>query len=56
MSALKTKPCPQRSKSGKKWPGWLRNPRLLKGIICIGVMAYRLWRLWLSLKGDPPDG
>ena len=55
MSGLKTKPWPRRSKSGKKWPRWLRDPRLLKWILCIGVTAYRLWRWWLSLTG-PTDG
>ena len=56
MCELKPKPCPQRSKSGKMWPTWLRDPRLLKWSIRIGVIAYRLWRLWRSLSGDPPDG
>ena len=48
-------PWQQRLKSGKKWPRWLRDPRLLKVALYIGVKAYRLWRLWLSLTG-PPDG
>ena len=55
MPEIKTKPWPRRSKSGKKWPRWLRDPRLLKWTIFIGVKAYRLWRWWLSLTG-PTDG
>ena len=45
----------QRLKSVMKWPLQLRNPRLLKWTFYIGVTAYRLARLWLSLTG-PPEG
>ena len=54
MSELTSKPRPRRSKSGA-WPKWLRNARLLKWTFCIGVAAYRLWRLWRFLRG-PTDG
>ena len=50
MSELESMPRQRRSKSGRKW---LRNPRLLKWTIFIGVMAYRLWRWWHSLTGSP---
>ena len=56
MYKSNAKPWRQRSKSGKKWPKWLRNPRLLRWIICIGMVAYRLWRWWLSLTGSSTDG
>ena len=55
MSDLKRKSWQQRLKSGKTWPRWLRNPRLLKWAFWIGVMLYRLWRWWHSLVG-PTDG
>ena len=55
MSGLEPMPRQRRSKSGRKWPRWLRDPRLLKWAFCIGGMAYRLWRWWHSLTG-PTDG
>ena len=55
MSALKYKLWRRRLKSGKKWPTWLRDPRLLKWAFYIGGITYRLWRRWLSLTG-PTDG
>lgn len=39
----------QRSKRGKPWPPWLRNPRLLKESIRIGVLILRLWRMLEAL-------
>ena len=51
MSLVNTKPRRRRLKSGKKWPTWLRSARLLKWFIFIGVLAYRLWRIWRALKG-----
>ena len=55
MPESRFKPRQQRLKSGRKWPLQLRNPRLLKWAFSIGVTAYRLARLWLSLTGAP-DG
>ena len=55
MSEYISKPWQQRLKSGRKWPLWLRNPRLLKWALSIGVTAYRLARFLISLTGDP-DG
>ena len=55
MSESRSKPRQQRLKSVRKWPRRLRNPRLLKWALFIGVTAYRLARLWLSLIGAP-DG
>ena len=52
MSELESMPRQRRSKSGRKWPRWLRNPRLLKWAFFVGVMIYRLWRWWLSLTGS----
>ena len=55
MSESRSEPWQQRLKSGRMWPLWLRNPRLLKWAFAIGVTAYRLARLWFSLTGKP-DG
>ena len=49
------KPWRWRLKSGRKWPCWLRNPRLLRWVIFVGVTLYRLWRLLKPLTGTP-DG
>jgi hypothetical protein len=43
----------QRLKKRRKWPGWLRSPALLKWSIRLGLIIYRLWRLWASIAG--PD-
>ena len=51
MSIFDTKPWSQRSKSGDNWPRWLRNPRLLKWAIFVGITAYRLWRWWNNRQG-----
>ena len=48
MPEFKAKPWSQRSKSGGKWPRRLRNRRLLKWTLFVGVTAYRLWRWWNS--------
>ena len=45
----------QRRSSGRKWPRWLRNSRLLKWALFVAVMVYRLWKWWHSLAGSP-DG
>lgn len=51
MQDVVLKPWRRRLKSGRKWPRWLRNPRLLRWAIFVGVTLYRLWRLWKSLTG-----
>ena len=33
----------------KKWPQWLRNHRLLRLIIWIGILMYRICRFILNL-------
>lgn len=43
----------QRLKRTSKWPKWLRAPFLLRWAILTGKLAYRLWRLWNALSGDP---
>ena len=55
MEFFKSKPWSRRSKSGGRWPKWLRTPRLLKWTFFVGINAYRLWRLWRLLQG-PTDG
>lgn len=45
----------QRSKNGRGWAVWLRNPRLLRWAIKGGIAAYRLWRWWEGLF-DSTDG
>ena len=55
MSGLEFKPWWRRLKSGKKWPLWLRNPRLLRWAIFVGVTLYRMWRFWKALTSTP-DG
>ena len=55
MPFFDTKPWSRRSKSGGIWPRRLRNPRLLKWAIFVGVTAYRLWRWWHNREG-PTDG
>ncbi len=50
---LKTNERQQRLKRTSKWPSWLRAPFLLKWAFRIGMLAYRLWRLWNALMGDP---
>lgn len=42
----------QRLKRTTKWPKWLRGPFLLKWALRIGVLVYRLWRIWRALSGD----
>ena len=49
---IKAKTRRRRSKSGKSWPSWLRNPRLLKWAFRIGKIIYDLIRLLLFLTGD----
>ena len=55
MCIFNSEPRQRRSKSGRKWPPWLRDPRLLKFVFLIGRICYRLWRWWLSLN-DATDG
>ena len=55
MWTPKSKPSSQRSKSGRQWPQWLRDLRLFKVILRIGIVAYRLWRWWHALTEDPTD-
>ena len=55
MPIFKIKPWSRRSKSGGKWPRWLRDPRLLRWAFFVGVTAYRLWRWWDNRQG-PTDG
>lgn len=50
---LETNERQQRLKRTRKWPKWLRGPFLLKWAIRLGLLAYRLWRFWNSLSGDP---
>lgn len=50
---LETNERQQRLKRTSKWPKSLRAPFLLKWAILIGKLAYRLWRLWNALAGDP---
>lgn len=45
----------QRLKRTSKWPSWLRASFLLKWAIRLGVVAYRLWRLWQRITGEDPD-
>jgi hypothetical protein len=49
MSALGSNSRRRWLKSGMKWPGWLRHPRLLRWALFVGMTLYRLWRLWRSL-------
>ena len=55
MSILNSNQRQQRLNSRNKWPRWLRNSYLLKIVIFIGVLIYRVWRLWRSLT-DWSDG
>ena len=55
MPGCKLKPRRQRSNNERKWPRWLRNPRLLKWAFRVGELTYRLWRLWYFFIG-PSDG
>ena len=45
----------QRLKRTSRWPSWLRASFLLKWAIRLGVVAYRLWRLWQRFMGEDPD-
>jgi len=38
----------RRLKSGNGLANWLRNPRLLRWLIKVGILAYRLWQWWNS--------
>ena len=51
MSDERNKPWRRRLKSGVGWPKRLRNSRLLRLTIFVGVSIYRLWRLLYSLYG-----
>ena len=42
----------QRSKSGKRWPKWVRHPRLLKLTLMLMLLAFRIWRWYQSLMGS----
>lgn len=55
MSVLESKPRRRRLKSGRKWPRWLRNPRLLRLAFVVGITLFRLWRFWRELT-NTPDG
>ena len=52
---LETNERQQRLKRTSKWPNWLRVPFLLKWAIRFGLLAYRIWRFWNALSGDPGD-
>lgn len=53
--AFETNERRQRLKRRSKWPKRLRAPFLLKWAIYLGTLAYRIWRFWNSLSGDPGD-
>lgn len=54
MYIFKSKPLPQRSKSGRRWPRWLRCARLFRFVLFLGIAADRLWRRLCSLM-DPAE-
>jgi len=39
------------SRTKKKWPKWLRNPRVLRAIVWMGIWIYRIWRFIQELFG-----
>ena len=55
MYIFKPKPLPQRSKSGRRWPRWLRCPRLFRVVLAVGAAMDRLWRWWCALTGQTED-
>jgi hypothetical protein len=52
MTVIEAKPRRRRLRNGRRWPKWLRDPRLLKWAFIVGLYIWRLWRLWKELTSS----